>query len=563
MPKMVDIDAEFMKSIEPNLGETKKAPHMMIKALAGTGKTSTLIEWTKLHVGQKPTITPSDQQKAIWDCLSLTPTGASVRLVAFNKSIAEELAERMPKVDYVDATTCHSFGNRVVKSAYGYTKCSKWVDKDRIYDSFDLPIDELKDKKAQSVMCIEELVGMVKCNLCGWDVKSNILLPFTEVHKWHKIFDQLCDVYDIDCQAQEEEIYSHTIVVLKMALNPAKDKRMTFDDMVWLPVVQNLTIPKVDLVLGDEMQDFNRMQQELVMRMGHRVCVVGDENQAIYGFAGADIGGVARLESELKATSRGLQVLPMTVTRRCSKAVVREARKYVKEFEAHESNKEGQVLTRQYLPANIPDQTQDPNWYAPMVEVGDRVICRSNAPLVGAAFMLIKLNKRVQILGRSIGKGLIKLIGEMKATTIPELMHNLGEWQTLSVAKEKAKRIPNETKIQGWQDRIDCIDFFCSNVTSSGPEGIQQVIDKITEMFDDTEKHQTVIMSSVHKAKGLEAERVFILKPSTGRKPKKPWQVHEERCIGWVSVTRAIDTLVYVTYPEKKKMTSEEWSIGE
>jgi superfamily I DNA/RNA helicase len=283
--------------------------------------------------------------------------------------------------------------------------------------------------------------------------------------------------------------------------------------------------------------------------------VVGDENQAIYGFAGADIGGVGRLEKELSATDRGLMVMPLTVTRRCSKAVVQEAKKYVPEFEAHPSNSEGQVLHRNYMAANVEDQLKDEKWFAPMVQVGDRVICRSNAPLVGAAFMLIRLGKRVQILGRSIGFGLMKLVKDMKANNIPELIHNLGEWYHVQCTKERAKRIPNETKIQGWQDRRDCIIFFCENTEAEGEAGIEEVTAKIKDMFDDDEKHQTVIMSSVHKAKGLEAHRVFVLKPNSGRKPKKGWQVHEERCIGWVSVTRAIDTLVYVNWPEKKQQS--------
>jgi DNA helicase-2/ATP-dependent DNA helicase PcrA len=258
------------------------------------------------------------------------------------------------------------------------------------------------------------------------------------------------------------------------------------------------------------------------------------------------------LEKELNSTPRGLMVLPLTVTRRCSQAVVKEARKYVPEFEAHPSNSQGQVLTKNYLAANVPDQLKDEKWFAPMVEVGDRVICRSNAPLVGAAFMLIKLGKRVQILGRSIGYGLLKIIRDLKPADVNDLILKIGEWHQVQCTKERAKRIPSDTKLQGFTDRRDCIIFFCDNAKSTGEAGIEEVTAKIKDMFDDDEKHQTVIMSSVHKAKGLEANRVFILKPNTGKKPKKAWQTHEERCIGWVSVTRAIDTLVFVNWPEKK-----------
>lgn len=45
------------------------------------------------------------------------------------------------------------------------------------------------------------------------------------------------------------------------------------------------------------------------------------------------------------ASKRGCAILPLTVTRRCGKAIVKEANKIVPDFKAHESNPEGRCTT--------------------------------------------------------------------------------------------------------------------------------------------------------------------------------------------------------------------------
>lgn len=90
----------------------EKAPHLIVAALAGTGKTTTLIEGLKHLKGLPTKITPSGQQRAVWEQLALTPASASVCFVAFNKAIATELQARVPPG--CQAMTMHSLGYRAV-----------------------------------------------------------------------------------------------------------------------------------------------------------------------------------------------------------------------------------------------------------------------------------------------------------------------------------------------------------------------------------------------------------------------------------------------------------------
>ena len=107
-------------------------------------------------------------------------------------------------------------------------------------------------------------------------------------------------------------------------------------------------------ILVHNCQDLNRCQQALAKKAGKRLVLCGDPMQAIYGFAGADAESMPRMARELAAAPisfigdpvpgcRGCTTLPLTVTRRCGKAIVREANKLVKDFEAFETNPEGKV----------------------------------------------------------------------------------------------------------------------------------------------------------------------------------------------------------------------------
>jgi len=59
---------------------------------------------------------------------------------------------------------------------------------------------------------------------------------------------------------------------------------------------------------------------------------------------------------------------------------------------------------------------------------------------------------------------------------------------------------------------------------------------------------QGIAFSTVHKAKGLEADRVFILHPEMMPHPKasKPWEQQQERNIKYVSETRSKEYLGFV-----------------
>jgi len=334
---------------------------------------------------------------------------------------------------------------------------------------------------------------------------------------------------------------------LERCKDVVKDGCIDFNDMIWLPIALNLNVYRYDLLLIDECQDLNRCQQELAVKAGRRLILCGDTKQAIYGFAGADSQSMSRMTTQLKATDRGCQVLPLTVTRRCGKAIVKEAKRIVPDFEAHESCCKGLVHT-----AKFKDTGDDK--VAPLSEscyrgyIGDKdmVLCRCNAPLVSECFKFLREGRRANIQGRDVGQGLISTINKMKATDVAHLESKLSDWLQNEQRKENAKRNPSEARLIALQDRHDCLSCFMEE-----QQTVEEVIKRIKEIFTDDKHGEGIKLSSVHKAKGLEAKRVFILQPEGATMPhpmaKSKWQREQEMNLLYVAITRAIEELIYVS----------------
>ena len=333
----------------------------------------------------------------------------------------------------------------------------------------------------------------------------------------------------------------------------------------WLPVALGLPVFQYDLLLVDEAQDLNRCQQAFAKRAGKRLILCGDPKQAIYGFAGADCESMGRLEQELADTDRGCLHLPLTVTRRCGKAIVAEANKIVPDFTAFETNPQGKISfakfkieqTREVNDPKRPTVKSEIDSYHQLVTDGDMVLCRVNAPLVSECFRFLSAGRKATIQGRDVGQGLISTIKKVMSGWSPtddsqplvemvELSSRLSHWLDLEMAKESAKKNPNEGRMTNLQDRYDCLCCFIN-----GSQSVEGVIQKIDAVFTDSKKQPGIRLSSVHKAKGLEADRVFLIKTKDAPIPhpmaKTLWAREQETHLLYVAITRAISTLVYVT----------------
>ena len=530
-------------------------PHIIVKALAGCGKTTCLIGGVYYTKGLKYDKTPSPQQLAVWESMALSRKEAhKVGFVAFNAPIAAYMKTLVPPG--CDARTLHSLGQLGVIRGFGEQEPIKEYTQELVARLLCMDVWSLRKENPTLMRATEALVSKCKLNLAEPHTTED-----GRVVGWEDILDQLSSHYDIELGDERDMVYELVPQILEMALKP--EGKITFDDQIWLCVKHNLPINKYDLLMVDESQDLNRCQQALALKAGKRLVLCGDINQSIYGFAGADTRSMIRMEETLRDSDRGVIVLPLTVTRRCGRAIVKYAQRYVSEFEAHESNCEGKVSTMWFKEGSQ-------NWYGDKVESGDMILCRTNAPLISQCFKFIKLGKKATIQGRDVAKGLIYLAKRCEAYSFLEMRRKVSHWKDVELQKENQKKFPSEHRINAITDRAACVECFIDGAMdiyndelfefkSQMKEGdrralipsenpYERVVKKINEVFTDDGRHPGIRFSSIHKAKGLEARRVFILQLGGIRRSKEP-SLHEsqqELNLEYVAITRAIEELVFV-----------------
>lgn len=438
----------------------------------------------------------SGKTTTIVHALEHTPKDSSVAFVAFNRHIAKELARRAPA--HVKVSTLHSLGFAAVRQSFGNVV----VDQDKV-KAIVKPL--LADEEMILFPTIRRIVALAKATLSD-------------------DYQYLCDRYGVETNGDQDRIFE--LVDYAMAQSMKQTSVVDFDDMCWLPVVLDLPCQKFDWLFVDETQDLNNCQIELVLRSvketGH-VIAVGDRHQSLYGFRGADTEAIPNVIKALNADT-----LPLSITYRCPKSHVRLAQQFVPTIEPAPWAGEGKI-------SNVYE-----NDALRMMSDGDLVLCRCNAPLVRPAFALIRQGRKAVILGRDIGKGLKVLIEKMKAgDDIHEMLAKLADYRSREVSKLMvAKKTAN---IQSLEDKVDTIVAL-----ADGCESVSDVMYKIDRVFSDDARG--VVFSSVHRAKGLEAERVFILRRDLMPHPRatQPWEQEQERNIQYVAFTRSKSELIFV-----------------
>jgi len=526
-------------------GKSTLAPHLIVEALAGTGKTTTLCEGIRSAVlGQTSRIKPSPEQQAVWNSLFRSRGVAkSICMVAFNKSIRDELLKRLPTG--CQAMTLHGLGFRTVNNTRR-TEMREDRAERLLEEVCGRDISELRRQNKTYVQATLSLASLCKQNLVyGDDVD------------WSEELQKLADHYDVDTNGSFTKIVETIPRLLKKMAQLGTG--MDYDDMIWLALVNDLPVSPYDLLLVDEYQDLNAMQQALAMKCGRRLVFCGDRHQAIYGFAGADSKSTQNIARVLGETEQGVEILPLTVTRRCGKKIVELAQKLVPEFQAHEDNSDGEVIDTLTI-SNSGVQKTD---YRRIVKSEDMVLCRVTAPLVSECLRFVKEGRKALIQGRAMGISLIRLaekiaknvkIGqrelmseEDRVLEMTQFSDGLENWYREETAKENRKKSPSDAKLINLQDKMQCLSAFASDASS-----FQDLIQRIERLFSDKTQGSGILLSTIHRAKGLEANNVFILYPKGVSIPhpmaKSDWEIEQEWNLLYVAQTRAVHKLYNVRH---------------
>lgn len=452
----------------------------IVEAVAGSGKSTTIIEAMKLV------------------------QGASIFL-AFNKSIADEL-----KAKGVNARTFHSLCFGAVLRATRANQPEPDKLKKLLREAREDKSLSDYDHKVYGSFAMR-LVGLAKQVGMGFLTKDTF-------DAWLAI----CAHHDIEPETDGADLARGIEIAQQLLQWSNQDPRVDFDDMLYIAVRDRLSLPKFDFVFVDEAQDTNMIQREIlrmIMRPQSRMIAVGDPAQAIYGFRGADAQSL-----DLIAKEFGAVTLPLSITYRCPKSVVRYSQQWVSHIQAADTAAEGEV--------NDLQGDWSPHDFAP----NDLVVCRKTAPLISLAFKCIRFNVPAQVLGRDIGQGLKTLISKMNPRNIDDLVVKLQKYQERETAK--ALKEDDEKRAEQISDKVGSL-LFLIEALREDRRNLQGLEAGIDYLFKD--KANSVKLSTIHKAKGLESDTVWWLNRSEcpSRWARQPHQQQEELNLCYVAATRA------------------------
>jgi superfamily I DNA/RNA helicase len=102
------------------------------------------------------------------------------------------------------------------------------------------------------------------------------------------------------------------------------------------------------------------------------------------------------------------------------------------------------------------------------------------------------------------------------------------------------------------EDKVQSLLALADVCTTEGRTQVADLVALIGTMFGDTptgEQPKVLTLSTVHKSKGREWPRVFILRAKEfmpSRWARKDWQKLQEQNLIYVAITRAQRELVYL-----------------
>lgn len=476
------------------------AGNLVIIAVAGSGKTTTIAEAFRRVAG-------------------------SSIFLAFGRANVKDLKSRG-----VNARTFHSLCFQPVMSFTG----ARDVNPNKLRELIDANILE-RDARLYGAFAVR-MVGLAR------NAGLGALVDDTE-----QAWVALAEHHDVQLE-QESANFATGIKVARDLLQWSNaSNEVDYDDMLYIAVREGLVLPKFDWIFVDEAQDTNAIQRAILRKIMNvmdasnpfvssipsRLVAVGDPRQAIFGFRGSDAQSIELIKQDFNAIE-----LPLTVSYRCPKAVVEYARNWVDHIEAAPGAIEGAV------------NELGQKWDCRNFVAGDLVICRLTRPVITLAYRLLRARVPAYVFGRDIGEGLQALINKMNAKGVDALVERLQTYTAREIEKARAKK--QDHKIEGIQDKTDCILYLIETLEETS-RSVPELLRTIDGLFSDKALAGAVKLSTVHRAKGLEADRVFWLNPDAQARARKDWQLAQEDNLCYVAVTRAKQELNLIHEPKRDR----------
>lgn len=523
----------------------KGTGHGMIDAVAGSGKTSTIVTG----------IDYIDKKSKILFC-------------AFNKKIQEEIDKRTRSKENVIVRTTYALGLSILKYHLESFKRNPKPDNSKYYNILNNHLRKERDgSRYLNESRFTELFDAIRYKYYRTLKQGEIDVFYKEFYsnyyrlidlmrytlsygKKEMVFHMLVEKYAIDIDSQEEELLNLYKELIELAIAEGNQQAKNsgiydFADMIFLPCEFKLRAnSQFDVVFVDECQDLSNAQLKIIakyLKSDGRFFAVGDPFQSIYGFAGASPESFNNIQTIYKP-----QMFKLTNCFRCSKEIVELA----KEIRPDISTTNSFESTIQKIKFND---------ILKYIKKGDFVLSRHNSDLFEVVFELLNSNIKCKILGKNeILKSLKDIIPNDKINSekyfeeLPIHLSNIYD----SAESKLGNNPANYEKLENLGDSIKILETcFFNNQDCKTLNELFKYIENLMDCDDD----DSVMLSSIHRSKGLERKTVFIIgydKLPFKKEKMLPWQLYQENCLKYVAITRA-EVILYQTEspPDHNKIT--------
>lgn len=479
--------------------------NMIVQAVAGAGKTTTLVE-----------------------CANRIENSKKILLLAHNRSTKDTLKERIGDKPNVMICTLHGLGWRFFVEHFDFTPT---IEEDKYRNYINKNINVLGSEEYQRLK--KPLKLQYKSNVFELIDKSRSNLKQSE----KEITKMAKKKYGMSLIADE---CAFVAKVLKWGQSTTDV--VDYMDLLWFPSEYGYFTKKylADIIMLDEAQDASLAQQDVVSRCfkrNTRLFAFGDEDQCINSWAGSDTEAFNHLKDS-DTFRREAKELPLTTNYRCGKNII----EYAKHF----------VNNNIHARDDAPDGEVNYDMHLDDVKNGDMILCRNSAPLMKVFNKGMQLAKKMYFRGENMGKNLQSAIDCANGNTIPEIIFSLKQrlismWDYLN---QDENLDPKETmldpKIVTLYDTIKTIENLPKTV-----ENRNDFEKFIKDVFSDEGK-DGIQLSTIHKAKGLEADNVFVICPSLipSSLATLDWQKKEEQHLLYVMATRPKLSLNFISEKE-------------
>jgi DNA helicase-2/ATP-dependent DNA helicase PcrA len=470
--------------------------NILIEAVAGGAKTSTLLA-----------IVEKFKKRVLF--------------LAFNKSIQEEISAKLTErnLTHAKAMTIHSLGlaaTRLELKNVHVNNNKNWelvATLEKQNKSFYKKLTwKEKYKINMTIMTMNDA-----SRLYFVDELEDVFEAMEEMDKMYFVFPELEDLWKEFLQIRE---YSYH-----------QGGPIDFIDMVYYPVKAGIYIPVEPFyLLIDEAQDLNLCQHLFIDKLldqGNiiRWVAVGDRNQAIYGFGGSFSSSFDKFK-----TKENVVELPLDICYRCPTKIIEQA------------NQVYDVMKPFKTTSGIVETITD----AEKVKDNSMVICRNSAPLFSLYFILLSHRKRVYIKGEEVLSAINRFLKPYLKRTVEgalrEMQADLKEWESVKETSKDAR-----FRYYKFRENLDIFMILIKNIRTPY-KSVEDLTTDLLSIFSAGSEQDTIILSTIHKSKGLEHPVVYILNefliPSEYATTDR--QLEQERNLKYVARTRATEELYYL-----------------